>query len=240
MNVAGVACVSEFDIIRSMSQEQFLNFGIMAVAIVLLLVGLSMLFGGLFGRNRRGQYQVQRFRAQRNSMIQALRGVAVLALGAALFGVGFYFQYGTTQRASAVEPTLPTATQAPVQEPTVQSLPTATAEPLPTATATVVAEEEATAVPPPATPTAVAPEPTPTATTIPTATPIPYDAYVNVVGGLNMRDTPNGLVTVLLPNGTGMTMLNQAIAAGPFLWQKVLSESGDEGWVAEDFIEYAP
>lgn len=224
-----------------MAEERFLNFAILMVAGIFLLLGLSMIFGGLFGRNRRGQYQVERLQAQRDSMVRALKGVSLIAVGALLAGVWFYFSSGTSARANKLEatPTVPSVTQTPL--PTLMLL-TPTVEPTQQATALPESTEPTqvpTDAPPPATPTPVEPEPTPTATVEPTATPIPYDAYVNVVGGLNMRSTPNGVISVLLPNGTGLTLLNEAIAAGDFVWQKVISETGDEGWVAEEFIEFS-
>lgn len=222
-----------------MAEERFLNFAILVVAGIFLLLGLSLIAGGLFGRGRQGQYQVQRLRAQRDAMVQALKGVSLLALSAILIGVWFYFSSGTSARATKLEVTVepPAATVTPL--PTLMAA-TATVEPTAVPTDSPVVEPTAVVTePPPSTPTPVVPQPTPTATIPPTPTAVPYDAYVNVVGGLNMRDTPNGLITVLLPNGTGLTMLNEAIAAGDFLWQKVISETGDEGWVAEEFIEYA-
>lgn len=216
-----------------MMDERLLDLAIFSVAGLLALIGLMMIVGGLFGRTQRSRYQVQRLQARRDSMVRALRGVGLLAISALLFGIGFFFQ-------SRNAPVQATPLQ-PTAVPTVQQEPTSTPEPpKPTELPSVVIEatQAPTDEPPLATPTPIEPQPTPTPTDIPTATPIPYDAYVNVVGGLNMRDTPNGLVTVLLPNGAGMTLLNEAIAAGPYLWQKVVSEEGDEGWVAEEFIVY--
>ncbi len=109
-------------------------------------------------------------------------------------------------------------------------------------------EGEATAV----TPTAESLEletfpPTPTITAtpdanIPTATPIPIICRAVVEGtsgnGLTMRDVPGGTEVIVLPDGSILTLVQDEPAqeANELLWRKVKSITGEEGWVAEDFI----
>lgn len=89
--------------------------------------------------------------------------------------------------------------------------------------------------------------PTPTITptpdvNIPTATPTPIICRAVIEGtagnGLKLRDTPNGNELVVLPDGSILTLYQEEAAqeAGGFLWRKVKSITGEEGWVAEDFI----
>lgn len=105
------------------------------------------------------------------------------------------------------------------------------------------------------TPAALTPEsleletfpPTPTITptpdvNIPTATPTPIICRAVVEGtsgnGLTLRDTPGGAEIIVLPDGSILT-LSQGEAAqesGGLVWRKVRSISGEEGWVAQDFI----
>lgn len=55
--------------------------------------------------------------------------------------------------------------------------------------------------------------------------------------GLTMRDAPQGAEIIVLPDGTLLTVLNDApIESGGLIWRKVRAVGGDEGWVAEDFL----
>ena len=89
--------------------------------------------------------------------------------------------------------------------------------------------------------------PTPTITptihaNIPTATPTPIICRAVVEGtsgnGLTLRDTPGGGEVIILPDGSILTLYQEegAQESGGFLWRKVKSITGEEGWVAEDFI----
>ncbi|MBE2225047.1 MAG: SH3 domain-containing protein [Anaerolineae bacterium] len=89
------------------------------------------------------------------------------------------------------------------------------------------------------------PTPTITATpdiNIPTATPTPIICRAVVEGtsgnGLTLRDTPGGGEVIILPDGSILTLYQEEAAqeSGGFLWRKVKSITGEEGWVAEDFI----
>lgn len=112
----------------------------------------------------------------------------------------------------------------------------------------VEGEEDGTAVSP--SPEAIELEtfpPTPTITptpdaNIPTATPTPIICRAVVEGtsgnGLTLRDTPGGGEVIILPDGSILTLYQEEAAqeSGGFLWRKVKSITGEEGWVAEDFI----
>lgn len=89
--------------------------------------------------------------------------------------------------------------------------------------------------------------PTPTITptpdaNIPTATPAPIICRAVVEGtsgnGLTMRDGAGGAEIIVLPDGSILTLYQDEPAqeANGLLWRKVKSITGDEGWVAEDFI----
>ncbi len=52
-----------------------------------------------------------------------------------------------------------------------------------------------------------------------------------------MRGAPQGDEISVLPDGTLLTVLNDApIESGGLIWRKVRAVGGDEGWVAEDFL----
>lgn len=86
--------------------------------------------------------------------------------------------------------------------------------------------------------------PTPTATSsVPTATVEPTEVICRGVvegtsgNGLMMRDGPNGAEITILPEGTLLTVLNDApVEAGDLVWRKVRAIGGEEGWVAADFL----
>lgn len=87
--------------------------------------------------------------------------------------------------------------------------------------------------PPTPSPTSLTPQPTET------ATPSICRAVVEGTSGngLRMRDAPQGAEVSVLPEGTLLTVLEDApVSAGDIIWRKVRSVGGEEGWVAEDFL----
>jgi hypothetical protein len=87
--------------------------------------------------------------------------------------------------------------------------------------------------PPTATATSSVIEPTTT------ATPVICRAIVEGTGGngLTLRDVPGGEELSILPDGSVLTVLEDASAeSGGFTWRKVRLVGGDEGWVAEEFL----
>lgn len=87
--------------------------------------------------------------------------------------------------------------------------------------------------PPTPQPTSLTPEPTIT------PTPVVCRAVVEGTGGngLYLRDTPQGAELVILPDGTLLTVLDDApIEAGGVIWRKVRAIGGEEGWAAETFL----
>lgn len=84
------------------------------------------------------------------------------------------------------------------------------------------------------------PTPTPDLTLpTPTATSVICRAVVtNTSFGLYLRDTPGGEDIDLLPEGELLTLLEDApVEVENFTWRKVRALGGDEGWVAQEFLE---
>jgi len=85
--------------------------------------------------------------------------------------------------------------------------------------------------------------PTPDAS-IPTATPSPVVCSAIVEGtfdnGLTLRDSPGGAEVDVLAEATIVTVLTEegTSEANGFVWRRVRSLFGDEGWVAEDFLTF--
>lgn len=88
------------------------------------------------------------------------------------------------------------------------------------------------------------PEDTPTVTpdlTIPTATAtsiICRAQVINTAFGLYMRDIPGGSEVDLLAEGDLVTLLEDEPAdLNNFTWRRVRALGGQEGWVAQEFLE---
>jgi hypothetical protein len=92
----------------------------------------------------------------------------------------------------------------------------------------------------------------PTATIAPadtTADPAPAPAtgqFFIVTGtnglGLFLRPDPstNGAPLTTLPDGTRVEQIEADVAGGDYVWRKIRAPSGEEGWVAVDFLVPAP
>lgn len=228
-----------------MIDTQTIDFGILVLAGLFLLVGLILFFRGLVGRAPASLYGVQRQVARRAAYMRLLQGAGLVGVAAVLFLAYLSFQGNEVDvPASQNEAVAPVVTSqsptqpaevvrtVPLEEPTLVatqniSLPQVTVispteTPLPPPTEEILEEPtaEATAEP----------------TTIPTETPLPYDAVVSVIGGLNMRDAPNGNLVVLLEDGQPVNLLDGREAAGAYMWQQVETLDGLVGWVVEDFL----
>lgn len=88
------------------------------------------------------------------------------------------------------------------------------------------------------------PTDTPTATpdlTQPTATATSVICRAQVINtsfGLYLRDSPGGEDIGLLAEGDLVTMLEDApVQTNEFVWRKVRALGGEEGWVAQEFLE---
>ena len=82
--------------------------------------------------------------------------------------------------------------------------------------------------------------PTPTSGPTPTPTRAVCRAQVAETfgNGLTMRDAPGGEQLIILAEGDLVTMLeDDPQPVGDLVWRKVRSLFGDEGWVAESFLE---
>jgi hypothetical protein len=86
-------------------------------------------------------------------------------------------------------------------------------------------------------PTATATSSVPTETVEPTAVLCRGVVEGTSGNGLRLRDAPNGAELVVLPEGTLLTVLDDAPEqAGEFTWRKVRAVGGEEGWVVQDFL----
>lgn len=78
-----------------------------------------------------------------------------------------------------------------------------------------------------------------TPTPIPSPTPdLPRAIVSNTQGvGLTVRDAPGGAEVAVLPDGTVLTLLEaEPVTLNGYLWHKVLTPDGAEGWAADAFF----
>jgi hypothetical protein len=195
---------------------------------IAILVALFFI-GRAFARRSQGQsqpYSVGRQVLRRSMQIDFIRGMAAALVGLLLFTVsGLGDVMGTavsqpeTERTPVVE-----------MQPESEATPTATTT-IHTATPTLTA-----------TPTVSEPTATPTDIPSPTATPepVPETAVVQSGVGVWLRSNPSSDAEQLewLLDGTVLTLLPGYQAGDEFEWQEVRAPSGQEGWVAVEFIIY--
>jgi len=211
---------------------------------VCVLGALYLLLRGFSHRGvPQSAYGVARQEA-RHSMLSSFFGAFfLLVLGLIIFGVYGVFGFDLFAEVSGSEPGV-TLTPPPVQTATptdtavepvnnppttgptntpvgLQNLSTPTFTPeIPTETPT------ASLTPTPETPTA-------------TSTSVVDTAVVNSPNGLWLREAPGGTQEVeLIPDGTVLTVLPGRETIDDQEWQQVRTPSGNEGWVAVDFIIY--
>ena len=183
---------------------------------------------GLRARITSSPYDVGRQENRRTMQVAFIRALVFALLALILFaGYGLSERLENSDTAEPAFETTPDATSA-VATPDA----TATDTTLPTATATI---EPAT---PTATVPAETPTPEPTATATITPTPEP-SAIVTAPAGVYLRDIPGGTAELeLLGEGTVLVLLPGRETVDDLEWQEVRSPSGNEGWVAAEFLDY--
>jgi hypothetical protein len=120
----------------------------------------------------------------------------------------------------------PTATAGPSLTPTLTPsvtptyLPSATSSPTPTNT----------------------PTSTPTYTSTPTLTPTPVVAYIANTGGLGiyLRDTPDGKIIGVLPQGAEVQILYQRETVNGITWIQIHDLFNRIGWIPINFLAIKP
>jgi len=212
----------------------WLNIVILVLAIIVAMAALVSAAGAWLTRSAISNqpYGVGRQESRKVMLIAFLRAAILGIVALILFGV-----YGLSARPDDVvltdpepgatfEPELTATTPATDMTPTtdvpiVATSPTVTSLPSPTVTGAA-----ATATP------------SPTETPTITLTPVP-SAVVNSEVGLYLRPEPGSSVELeLLANGAVLELLEGRQTVDDVEWQEVRTASGNEGWVAVDFITY--
>lgn len=210
----------------------WLNLIILALAILSALAAIVSLVRALLVRSAIANepYGVGRQESRRSMLVAFIRAAVLGVFALILLGV-----YGLNARPEDMMSTEPRAT--------LDVAPTASATPeTDSVTATSTTEPTATArtvTLPPAI-TSAPPTDTPGPTAAPTMTPTSVpSAVVSSEVGLYLRPEPGSSVELeLLPDGAVLELLEGQQTVDGAEWQQVRSSSGNEGWVAVEFITY--
>ena len=207
-----------------------LNYIILAFMVLSIVAALYFVWRGLRARSLSAKetYGVGQVEAARSMKIDIARGIGLVFLSLILLGV-----YGLSSR-----PTEAIGEPTPLPPTTVLDGSTAvpdTAVPTPTATLIVIPTPVSATIAPTEAPTVT---PTPEPTEVP-PTPAPATAVVTSEVGVWLRGTPSttGEQIEWVLNGTILTVLPGQQTADDFDWQQVRTPTGNEGWVAVDFIQ---
>jgi len=199
-----------------------LNTVIPILAGICLIVALYFIAKGVRARVSVSEYAygVQRQEARQSMAVAFARGFALLLVGLILLAI-----FGLSPRPQMAE-----------AEPTAPALPSATFTSQPAATNTPTTLQQIVSTPTSPVPTATV---GPTDTPEPTDTPVVPTAVVNSFNGLWLREAPGGTQELeLIPNGTALTLLEGRETTDDLEWQQVRTPSGNEGWVAAEFLVY--
>ena len=203
------------------------NVVILSLAGICELVALFFLVRGIRARLSRTQqpYGVAQQEARHDMQVNLLRAGFMLMITLILLGI--YGLISGERREDASSP------------PTPEIAVTAATR------ATVDSAIEDTVTPPPTTPTpsqtvlTATTMPTATATTEATSTPTVAVAVVNSPNGLWLREAPGGTQEVeLIAHETELELLPGRQTAEDLDWQQVRTPTGNEGWVAADFLDF--
>lgn len=195
-----------------------LNIVLLSLAGILFLAAAYFVLKGVGARSsiHRQAYAVGQVEARRASQINWIRAAFLFLAGLIFLGI-FAIRPLIADRVAPPPPT-------PLPEPTTAP--------------TVVATLTPTVTVPASLPTTPAASPTPRPTTAPTATSAPQTATVSSGVGVWLRGAPSttGEQLEWLLDGTIVTLLPGQQTADDLLWQQVRTETGEEGWVARDFL----
>jgi hypothetical protein len=209
------------------------DVGVPVLAVLIFLAAAVFLLRGLSRRAREAGplvYGVGRQERRHSMQVDLARSLLLTIVGLIALGV-----YGLRPLPAELEPgvvvTQPAALPQEI-DPLVEAL---TPSPEPTTTPTL-ASTPTTA----ATPTSPVPTATPSATPTETATPEPPTAVVDSPNGLWLRETPGtgGAVLENLPHNSILLLLTGRETVDDIEWQQVRAPSGNDGWVAVQFLIY--
>lgn len=220
---------------RGRSVTSFINIAIPILGGIFIATAIISFLSGIRARSQstHSAYGWGRQEARQTMQIAFLRSFGLLIIGFIILGV-----YGLAVLPDDI--TIPDTLPTPTITQTVPATATVAVAPIgPTATVIVPIT-----IPIPSATASVPLLPSPTATNAPTLTPPPTatavpSAIVNSPVGLYLREAPGGVQEVeLLVNGAVLILLPGRETIDGVEWQQVRTSTGNEGWVAVQFIIY--
>jgi hypothetical protein len=209
------------------------DVGVPVLAVLVFLAAIVYLLRAL---NRRGKqegpmvYGVGRQELRHAIQVDLARSLILLIAGLITLGV-----YGLRPMPAEMAPGAVVTQPASVPQETAPLVEAVTASPAPITTPTLPASPTVTA-------TATSPVSTATPTSIPTetATPEPPTAVVDSPNGLWLRESAGtgGAVLENLAHNSVLLLLPGQETVDEIDWQQVRAPSGNEGWVAAQFLIY--
>lgn len=227
---------------------RFIFYGL---AVLTALAAVVFIMRALIARSMslKKVYGVARQNERQRMMLYAYYSVGLFILGLIFVGIGSLTLLRDSDPAMAeieatntpaiptenVEaPTLTATAEPDVAETATEAAPPAVVEDEPTAT---VSSEQPTAPEAPPTDESTVTELTPTATTAALPPSLQDTATVNSpIVGLYLRVEPSGEILERLEDQSVVTLLNEQQTVDGIEWLKVVSISGNEGWVAAEFL----
>ena len=212
------------------SVTTIVNIVIPVLGGIFIVAAIISFLSGIQARSQSAHsaYGWGRQEARQTMQVAFLRGFGLLIIGLIILGV---YGLAVLPEDLTIPDTLPTPTVTltlPVTVPAVTASPTATLS-------GPITIPSATSIPLLPTQTATI---APTDTPLPTLTAVP-SAVVNSPVGLYLREVAGGVQEVeLLANGTVLVLLPGRETVDGTEWQQVRTPSGNEGWVAIQFIIY--
>ncbi|MFW6042267.1 MAG: SH3 domain-containing protein [Chloroflexota bacterium] len=222
-----------------------LNIAILLLGALFVIAAIVAVLSGLQARGSlpSAAYGVGKQETRRSMQVAFFRAAVFGILALILFGVYGLSLAPEDMLSTEPEPGATLALEATATTPAAES----TATPTATETAAQDVIEEGDDQPPVETTDAATSAPqveaateTPTVEATPTITPTPVPiAVVNSEVGLYLRPEPGSDGELeLLADGTQLTLLGEQQTVEEVEWERVRAPSGNEGWVAVDFITY--
>ncbi|HUS94960.1 MAG TPA: hypothetical protein VMZ24_07290 [Patescibacteria group bacterium] len=189
----------------------------MAVAVYLMVAGFryrSVASGSPYG--------VKRQEAHQRAIVSFMRSIFLVSFSLIIFatlGISNLPASKELENNKSVTPDLLLSPTMPVKQPTESSTPRQLVGSPTSPVATLTSS--------------------PTLTPMPTDTPIVIIAVVNSPNGLWLREKPGGIQQLeLIADQSEIIVLEGTDIAEGFEWRRVRTQSGQEGWVAVEFIVF--
>lgn len=218
-----------------------------------VLAGLSVFVAVVFilraiiarAKSNKQFYGVARQNERQHMMLYGYYSIGCIIMGLVFFGIGSLTYLRESSQVSAEDGTVPVVTTPEASRDVIEMVETATPtnEPeetvTPTAPATidlVLSTSEPVSPDSTSTVTVSDSEPTAIATAEVITEPLPTAVVNSPVVGLYLRTVPSGEIIERLEDQAVVTLLDEVQVVDNIEWVKVAAASGNEGWVASEYL----